>query len=170
MPSGMEIWYAVTGDDARVAANHLYGQSFKDEAEFLESVSDLDDDPLLNQFNDKLDACYPEALRAIGLTPIGTSGNYITVDTPLGKRSMAGWNIAIQYDPAEMGDEHAVLGIALSGRYYPTLLDWRDKNGTLMNPVDLRDLLKDANKVLPIINRELPFTKDWKLMLVEIFY
>lgn len=169
MPMGQELWLGVTGDDARLACNAILGTPFKTEKQFLRELSDLDDEAIASH-NGALDACYTEALRALGLTPLSTKGDYLVVQTPLGKRQMSGWTLGLQYDPDEVGDEHATLGVGLSGRYFPTLLDWRDPHGTLMGGLDLRATIKEAELVIPIIHRELPFTADWKLLLVDIFY
>lgn len=171
MPTGQEIWFGVRGEDAMRTCNQLFGTKFQSEATFLADLEGgFDPHEDIDAHNEKLDACYPEALRAIGLAPVKADGDYLVTKTPMGNRKMSCWDLAIQYDPYEVGDTHATIGVALSGRYFPTLLDWRDPHGTLMEAPDLREIIAEADKVIPIIQRELPFTKDWKLLLLDIFY
>jgi len=171
MPTGNELWLGVSDEAARLALNSVFGTSFskKEWPGCVRFSGELLYD-MFRPLNSKLNACYPEALRALGLTIMGTSHDGDTVvGTPNGRRDMDGWSIGLQYDPIEVGSP-PVFGVALTGRYFPTLLDWRSEYGTLEDATDLRAVLKEADLVLPILHRELPFTKGWPILLVEIFY
>jgi hypothetical protein len=54
-------------------------------------------------------------------------------ETPWGKRSVIPIQLSYCYDPDECGDdpEDAVYGVALSARYWPSLLDMHDQHGSL---------------------------------------
>lgn len=69
-------------------------------------------------------------------------GAYIEGDTSKGTRTFAPLGIEIIGDENEIGDEYPrdfLVGIAISGRYIPTYLDWRDPNGTINN-ISLEDM------------------------------
>jgi hypothetical protein len=176
MPMDKELWLGVREDAARLVANTLLGEDWKTMKSFQAALESgyAKDMPLGEKFfapcNQKLNGCYLEALQALGLTPKRSNANgYVITDTPSGRREMAGWSLGFQYDPNEVGAP-PVLGIGLTGRYFPTLLDWRDQHGTMDSCSDLGQVIAEANKVIPIIHRELPFTKDWGLLLVDVFY
>ena len=68
--------------------------------------------------------------------PPWNEGDYIEGDTSKGTRTFASLGIEIIGDESEIGDEYPcdfLVGIAISGRYVPTYLDWRDPCGTMNN-------------------------------------
>lgn len=66
-----------------------------------------------------------------------SNGGWMIYTTPLGQREFTPWNLELYYDPHELGEkpEDAVIGVAISGRYFPTFLDWKNPNGTIDNQV-----------------------------------
>ena len=58
--------------------------------------------------------------------------SYEVVDTPLGRREMSPPCLSLYYEPGdgEPADD-AVLGVGLSSRYFPRLMDWRSAHGSL---------------------------------------
>lgn len=49
-----------------------------------------------------------------------------------------------------------VLGVPLSGRYWPTLLDWEDASGTLWTVSFDRDMERDIDKARKAITKAIP--------------
>lgn len=92
----------------------------------------------------------------------------IEAETPKGKREMHALSLEVSYDPYEMGDEleDAVLSVALTGRYRPTLLDWEEPHGApyvlelddkLMQSIDL--IKKKIAEKFPIFESAYPIVK-----------
>lgn len=74
------------------------------------------------------------------------NNHHFIFETPLGEREFSPWTLEFQYDPNEMGEvyrEHGVICVAISGRYFPTFLDWRDPHGTVWNLVVGPDIPKE---------------------------
>lgn len=67
-------------------------------------------------------------------------GNYINTNTPAGPRTLSVLRFTIAYDPHELGDrwpEDIAVGVAVSGRYFPVLADYRNPHGTLGTTIAL---------------------------------
>ncbi len=57
---------------------------------------------------------------------------YIQAHTPQGPREFSPFGLALYGDEDEMGDvwpNDFVVGVKVSGRYFPTWLDWQDPHG-----------------------------------------
>jgi hypothetical protein len=81
----------------------------------------------------------------------------LIAQTPEGER---------EFDPLHMATrgfvedytlhEGVVLGVPLSGRYWPTLLDWRNRSGTLWTVSFDRDMQRDIDKARRAITKAIP--------------
>lgn len=102
----------------------------------------------------------------------GVAG-YFNVDTPAGRRECSPFRLGMALY-GEMGyDFPAVpIGVALSGRYFPTFLDYRDESGTLPAPLvvwtpEMAGMIDAA--VRHIVSR-VPWLGRGKTMVVEMHY
>jgi hypothetical protein len=108
-----------------------------------------------------LKKAWRDAIDEIGLEFVRAADNprFFIVNTPSGIREMVPWDLELYYDPDEMGEEpeHAIFGISLISRYFPTFLDWASEHGgsgdiitldsqTLIN---IQIARKHIEKVLP---------------------
>jgi hypothetical protein len=97
---------------------------------------------------------------------------YSIVETALGQRSFSPFKIELHYDPSEMGEEpeHTTFGVALSGRYFPTFLDWKDPSGALW-PVrfdaELNGLIAVARTA---IEKRIPIFSTAHIAVIEKHY
>lgn len=93
------------------------------------------------------------------------SQNSYLYETPLGQRELIPFCFELFYDRSEFEDtpEQAILGIALSGRYFPTFLDWDDRHGGLYNYSIGPKLPKEMEIAIKHINKAFPFFEqaDW---------
>lgn len=98
--------------------------------------------------------------------------DFLICETSEGKREFSPFNLELFYDPDEMGEtlDVSTFGIALSGRYFPTFLDWRDAHGTLW-PVrfnqELNDMIKIARNE---IESKFPIFEEANICVIERFY
>lgn len=119
-------------------------------------------------------ACHTQALEDAGFQTQGNSGRlwYVKAVTPLGPREFSPWGIELFYDPGEMGHtaKDIVLGVALSGRYVPTFLDWKDAHGTL-EPVRFNSELNDMTAIArKRLEEAWPYLAQADLMVVSKHY
>ena len=91
----------------------------------------------LETIDEKFRAIHHQCCLDMGWTPLKKkkprfkNDDYPIYETSKGPREFAPFRLELFYDPGEMGEdpEHAILGVALSGRYFPTFLDWKDPHG-----------------------------------------
>ena len=108
-----------------------YPDEWKEDVETGEIVS------IQAELDGRLDAAHLAALAGAGFTMSMASrpsiGRYTRAQTPCGTRSFRPFVFELFYDVGEMDDtpETSTFGVALSGRYFPTFLDWKDEHGTL---------------------------------------
>jgi len=101
------------------------------------------------------------------------SKDHIYVESPWGLREASYWHLDIYFDPNEVGDspEEITLGVDLSGRYFPKMLDMHDTFGTMGSVIQLNQKLMDQ---IAICKRELikviPELHDAEVYIKEIFY
>lgn len=99
--------------------------------------------------------------------------DHIYVNSPWGIREASFWNIDTYFDPHEVGDgvEEVTLGVCLSGRYFPTMLDMKDPYGTMGSVILFN---QDLVNLIDICKRELigviPELHDADVYIKEIFY
>lgn len=115
-----------------------WGDIPKSFIKFEESVCAID---LLHEAHKK--ACAEMGFKFIGRWK--TNPDYDVYVTPLGDRITAPFRLEKHLDESEMceTEKEAVIGISVSGRYFPTFLDWRDPHGTLYNIVFDDEMKKD---------------------------
>ena len=90
--------------------------------------------------------------------------------TPLGLREFSPASIEIYLDRAQFDQrtEDTLLGICLTSRYYPTLLDWQHWRGGLvpLKPENLQWL----ERFQQLLTRKYPAFKSAYLIFPEVFY
>jgi hypothetical protein len=125
----------------------------------------------LSQLNTKLDSAFRLCLANAGFSVVSDTDRYIKVSTPKGQREMTGFSFEISYDPHEVGDDDdtVTFGIHMSGRYFPTYVDWRDSSGGLWE-VNLRDAMDMINFAQGTISSEFPVFLTAGVHLKDIFY
>lgn len=165
MPSGAEIHVGFTSDQFDLAS-HAMGISVL----MGDSFADLELGPEAKSIIEKFRNAYLQTIKDVGFRVLGDDGgNYFEIETPAGLRKMSGFQLETVYDPIEIGHapKEATLGVALSGRYYPTLLDYPSTHGTLLGlGIDLRMIeISRANLI-----KEFPVFTESKVLVVEKFY
>jgi hypothetical protein len=107
--------------------------SFKDEMAYYDNLDDNMDK--LDVFMDGLNEAYIKTLKEVGFEPVNIYE--FTFKTPLGVRKFSPFRIETYFDSSDIGDKYKdiVIGISLSGRYKPVLLDWENEKGSLKTMV-----------------------------------
>ena len=84
---------------------------------------------------------------------------------------MVGFEFELSYDPYEIGDDENTMtfGIHMSGRYFPTFVDWQSEHGTLYN-VNLEDAFEMIKIAKEEIIKEFPQFVTSQIHLKEIWY
>lgn len=77
-----------------------------------------------------LEDAHRATLLAAGFRPSARGESW---QTPAGERRLSPFSPQLFWDPSDTQEEPsaATFGVALSGRYSPVLLDWRDPSGAL---------------------------------------
>jgi hypothetical protein len=130
-------------------------------------------------FNPKLKIAFINTVHAFGWTT-GTlvdstlpPDQYIGVISPWGNRAASVWSLDCQYDPHENYEipEELTLGVNLSARYFPSILDMKDEHGTMGSCIVLD---KEFFDKVEICKRELiaqiPELYDGEIYIRDIFY
>lgn len=79
-----------------------------------------------------LQAVHLELVRAHIDPNASFDGRYVHARTPLGARTLIPFALETNFDPYEIGGswpDDLVVGIALTARYKPTFVDWREPHG-----------------------------------------
>ena len=128
----------------------------------------------------KLRKAYMNTIRAFGWdygkivgAKRADAARYIGVISPWGNREAVVWGINVYYDPYEVSDttEEITLGVDLSGRYFPTMLDMKDPHGTMGSVITIdNDLLNNVKICKDELVKEIPELYDAELYIKEIFY
>lgn len=181
MPTGTEIhfgfvgplavWEAakslgcvvLNGDDEEIVTYKDFLKSLKEDG-----VVDLD-----HHLSDQLARSYDRSLAKAGWTyeVDSDSYDYRLVQSPWGPRRSGVWDLILQFDTLEIGDQidDISLGITLSSRYFPAFVDMKNQHGTLGNTISL-----EGNSLIGIatdeIKKELPYFANATLYVREIFY
>jgi hypothetical protein len=103
---------------------------------------------------------------------LGSQNKLLKYSTPLGVRSFAPFKLELFFDLVNMGENEksASFGVALSGRYFPTFLDWRESSGTIYPVVFNADLCYDIEMAKRQITKVLPWMTAADITVKEIFY
>ncbi len=115
---------------------------------------------------------HAECIATLGKV-LGTSRDrYTVVETALGPREFSPFRVELHYDWSEMGEkpEHTTFGVSLSGRYFPTFVDWKDPHGTLWPVRFDKETLALVQVARDAIERRLPIFKDAHLAVIEKHY
>jgi len=108
------------------------------------------------------------ALIKAGICKGGKWGDrYFNAKTPKGIREFAPLSLEIIGDTDEIGDEYPddfVVGISISGRYFPTYLDWKDEHGTI-ETIGINDIGKLVSIIKDEIVKVIPMFKDSQLFI-----
>lgn len=121
-----------------------------------------------------LSQVFTNCCQRLGFTYVSTRtpypySEYQVWQTPLGNREFGSLEFELFFDPHEMGDqpEDAVLGVAITGRYKPTLLDWRGERGMINNSyLDLEELAVVREEMAKLI----PWMADAKVIPILKHY
>lgn len=120
-----------------------------------------------------LDEIYDAITARLGWTKIGQyDQGYPIYQTPFGERITSPCGLCLSYDPDEIGDdpEDATIGIDLSNRYSPCILDIKNPHGTLGSVIDIDTLMPQIAICREEIVKRLPAFADAKVFFREIFY
>jgi hypothetical protein len=120
-----------------------------------------------------LEEIYDAITARLGWTKTGQNDQGYTIyQTPFGERVASSCWLCLNYDPDEIGDEpeDATIGINLSSRYFPCILDIENPHGTLGNVVDFDALVSQIAICREEIVKRLPAFADAKVFFREIFY
>lgn len=127
----------------------------------------------LATINDALEEAHKAVAARLGWTYVGQSANnYATYDTPFGRRETGCFSLCLVYDEDEIGDEpeDATIGVNLSSRYFPTLLDIESPHGALGSVIDFDALVPQIAICREEIVKRLPVFGEAKVFFREIFY
>lgn len=125
-----------------------------------------------NLFNDALKMAHIEMLKEAGFTILGERNGHIVAQTPMGVREFSPIHLYFYFDPYELGEEieDSIIGIAISGRYVPTFLDWRSEHGTMWNITFDNELLDMAEIARAQIVKVLPQFQRAHIIIRETHY
>lgn len=109
----------------------------------------------LEAINTALGKAHENALKRAGFTKLSARPGraYQAWQTPLGLREFAKFRLELFFDEGEMNEteDEAIVGVAVSGRYFPTFADWEDASGTLF-PIVFDEKL---NRLMSIAREEI---------------
>ena len=179
MPSDIEIHFGFKGPEAVDAAVKALGLSMDDGGGTQVTATDLrqDPNPGLELDTSPLSSAIQDAYQAIaarlGWTHVDLQrhGPHL-FDTPFGRRETGGFALSLHYDPEEVGDgpEDISLGVNLSARYLPAIIDIHSPHGTLNDGF----CLEDAQRPIAICRNEIvkyiPAMNGAKTFTRTIFY
>ena len=104
---------------------------------------------------------------------IQNNPRYIGVMSPWGAREAGVWRLQAIFDPNEMGDtpEQLTLGVNLSSRYFPSIIDMEDQHGTIGPVLTFDKALFDKIEVCKReLIKEIPELYDAEVFLRDKFY
>lgn len=128
---------------------------------------------LFQRANEKIEELFPTILEEAGFKYLGKSTrSYYVAETPLGKREFSPIRLEFQFDPYELGErlQDSVIGFALSGRYVPTFLDWKDPSGTLWNITFDQEFLSLVDCAKKHLLKEFPMFENAHIIVRENHY
>lgn len=140
MPTGIEFMFAFTKDRWRIVE-----EAWKVKFPTIEEIYETGEWSFdTGEVEKELKKAHKLACEDMGFELL-KNGRYPEYKTPEGPREMVPFNLELVYD-GEMDyapKDHVrkpkpldvVFGVAISGRYFPTFLDWRSPFGTLTNVI-----------------------------------
>ncbi len=194
MPFDREIHLGYVGADAvwnfadRIGANILNNQrktpKLVSKDQFLKTNSGIGfAQAIHDKYSPALRQAYINTILAMGwkiVTPLditppsgGHLSYYLDVVSPWGRRETRIWSLDIHFDPDECGDgpDDVTVGVNLSSRYIPTMLDMHDVHGGMGSVIKLNQVLMNQ---IAICKRELvaliPELHDADVYIKEIFH
>lgn len=183
MPTGYEIQIGFVGPNAiydAVDALKLdvldYGESEPTTTQALKTKP-FDLFEFSDESNARIEGALTEAYKAVaarlGWTFVREDDErYMIYDTPYGRRQTPGFLFGLEYDEDEVCDEpeDATLGIGLSSRYFPAVLDMESAHGTLRTASGLEEMMPVIAICREEIVKRLPAFAEAKVYIREIFY
>lgn len=179
MPLDKEIHFGFIGSAAIVNAAAALGIRLYDEetgtpltATTLTAPSgwiELDTKPI----DTLIEEAYEAIASRLGWSLVmKTANNHYIYNTPKGERETVSFNLHIQFDTNEVGDEDEdiTMGLNLSARYYPTVLDGENVHGGLGPTIDIEALMPTIAICKEEIIKRLPAFQDAKIIIRDIFY
>lgn len=130
-------------------------------------------DQFFSVINEKIVNEYPDLLKRVGFNVTDTSeGEYVTAETPKGVRKFHAPQLQFYFDPYELDEKFSdsIIGVDLSSRYFPSLLDWENHHGTLWNFT----LTEETMKMIQIAKEKLieidPIFEKANVIFGEVHY
>lgn len=131
------------------------------------------DTALHNAFLNTLVELNWETGEIVELKSYANSDKYVGVKSPWGNRIARIWSLHSIYDPVELGDEKAnfSIGVNLSSRYKPSILDMDNPHGGLDNAIVLnRDLFDRIDTCKRCLIDAIPELHDAEIFIRNVFY
>jgi hypothetical protein len=152
---------------AHLTSVDLQNYNFEDEYDTKEQVSND-----FMQYFDALKIAHLEALKTAGFPVVSEPGSLLKAITEMGEREFVSFRLKWYFDPYEMDDsvEDGIVGIALTGRYRPTFLDWKNKHGTISGLSINQELLEMVEIARTEIVKVIPVFADAELIIKENHY
>ena len=176
MPAYTAIHIGFVGADAVSAALAALGITLKDGThptgqDLLGDADCFCDETDADKLAPLIHEAYMAIAKRLDWTHLLTDRLYHDFETPYGKRRTRAFTLSFEYDPTEIGDEpkDCSLGINLSSRYYPVVLDISSPNGGLHPSFDLNEVLACANICKEEIVKHLPAFDTAHIYLRETF-
>lgn len=182
MPADREIHFGFVGPEAIFTAIEAMGLPVADyngtsttvDALRAETFDDFEIDPDgATDIHRTLREAYEAIAARLGWTLIAVENDHYTIyDTPFGRRKTSPFSLRLQYDEDEIGDEpeDATLGVNLSSRYFPSVLDVKNAHGTIGSVIDFDALAPEIAICREEIVKRLPVFAEAKVFFREIFY
>ncbi len=130
----------------------MLGFRLKEVPRGIASKIDTDEIEIESPFSLPIQRAWLPALKEAGFklvkTPASLTERIWTHLTPIGERAFWPWSLELHFDPHEMGEtqDEAVVGVGITGRYYPCFADWKDAHGTL-SPIVFDDGLEHMKAI-----------------------
>jgi len=168
MAYGSELILGFIGQEAIKATGLFMVDWDRREVKFNHPVT-LKHPEIVNQ---RLEVAHQLALEDMGFKQITKKNGSISAITPLGEREFYPFKLELHFDPDEMGEteDSAVVGVAISGRYFPTFADWKDEHGSLYLIVFDREMKKCMEIAQKRISEELPIFANAVYIVKEKHY
>jgi hypothetical protein len=187
MPADREIHFGYVGPDKAFDFVERIGCKFKGDngrtitkKAFITSGSSSINITDYKKLEPKLRRAYVNTIVALGWKivpindhPVYQNDRHIGVESPWGYRTASPWDLYPHFDPNEMNEsvDELTIGVNLSSRYTPTLLDIKDKNGTLGSSLIINKTLLDTIEICKReLIKEIPEMHDAEVYIREIFY
>ncbi len=179
MPSGREVHLGFpTAEKAWAWADRI-GLPIADEDGAIFTMQEWLEDPTefgleigTSRFEDHLRAAFLDTIQEMEWRAVEGSGHYVKVSTPWGDRQAGVWNLNMLYDPGEIGDdpEDLSIGVNLSSRYFPAILDMQREHGTLGTIVLDQEFMHCIEVCRRNLLKHIPELEGAEIYVREIWY